>query len=906
MLQPISSELGSVNRPSEGHTVVRLPKTLFVLAAIHEVATMLIVSVMFMTRYLFALSGRRRSGLSVRQIQGRCLFDFLAALGPVYVKVGQILATRTDLVPPEWVAELRRLQDAAPRMSRRQTVQALRALDHTASPKVTSVDEIPIACASIAQVHRGRLSSGETVAIKIIKTGVRRRLFAATTILGIFAKILHLFIPAMRRLEVSKRFAEVSRLLRTQTDLTLEAHQQQRIRSNFKGHAFVRVPRLYSHLCTADRLVMEFVEAIPGTRLERISFPKDRLARRFQDVIYTMLYLHGVGHGDPHPGNIMFTQDGEVILLDFGITVELTEDEKWGLSSFYYAAIRKEWRIAATRFIHHFVQSSHSLTADEEPLFFAQLQSVLIFHFQTSTNRWSTIEYFRSIEAVLHRHGLRYTTAFTKVELVFLSCEGFATQIDPRIDIWANARAFSDRYSPYMSPQVQAHFDEYFGRSIPTSISMRERAQTCLVAPTHMDRYFFPSAYPLFVREAHGGHIIDVDGNSYIDLSGGYGPHYLGYRHPDISAAIEAGVARGFVNALGNEPELELSRMIVAAFCPQGRAILCNSGTEAVLLAIRLCRAFRKRPLIAKFEGHYHGFSDQGMVSSWFRFRGDRSRPLPIAGSQGVDPNVVNNTLVLQYGEAVSIELLAERANEIACVICEPMPSSTARSNVEFVRALRAACTDNNLPLIFDEVVTGFRVTYGGAQTLLGVLPDLTCLGKVIGGGLPCGCVVGRPEFIELAKSSDDPFYDYENRVFAGGTMSGNSLTCSAGLAALEHLKNHPHIYDDVERKTQWLAERLASCAAAANVACNISASHSIFSINFSHRETSVFRDKLSGSNFKATIALAYYMRKHGVYLPELHSFLLSAAHTYGDLEHVGYSFCSSLSEMTRDGLFVL
>jgi glutamate-1-semialdehyde 2,1-aminomutase len=159
---------------------------------------------------------------------------------------------------------------------------------------------------------------------------------------------------------------------------------------------------------------------------------------------------------------------------------------------------------------------------------------------------------------------------------------------------------------------------------------------------------------------------------------------------------------------------------------------------------------------------------------------------------------------------------------------------------------------------------------------------------------------------IDLARSSEDPFFDYENKVFVGGTMSGNSLSCSAGVAALNHLRRHPEIYVELDRKTNWLAGELREIASRRGICCRINARHSIFSLNFTHRTARFYRDKLAGSNFKATIALAYYMRKHGVYMPELHSFLLSAAHTQEDLETTAAAFDQSLEEMLADELFVV
>ncbi|MET0133319.1 MAG: aminotransferase class III-fold pyridoxal phosphate-dependent enzyme, partial [Kibdelosporangium sp.] len=478
-------------------------------------------------------------------------------------------------------------------------------------------------------------------------------------------------------------------------------------------------------------------------------------------------------------------------------------------------------------------------------------------------------------------------------------------QLDPDIDIWDNARKFTDRYSPYMSKAVRERFDIQFRGQIPGSLAMRDRADQTLVAPTHIHRYFFPSTYPLFVKAALGGRVTDMDGNDYVDLSGGYGPHILGYAHPVVTEAITSGAAAGLVNGIGHEPEVQLAEMLVDAFPAAEKAILCNSGTESVLLATRLCRAYRRRGKVAKFEGHYHGFSDQGMVSSWFRFTGDKHQPDPIAGTLGSDAGVVRNTLVFQYGDIAGLERLRRHADELACIILEPMPTSTTTLDRDFLVALRAVATELGIPLIFDEVVTGFRVAYGGAQTVAGIEPDLTCLGKIIGGGLACGAVVGRRELVDMARSSEDPFYDYENKAFAGGTLSGNSLTCQAGAAVLTHLRDNPVLYEELAAKTERLRLELEDSTRKRGISCRINARASIFSLNFSHRHASVYRERMAGSNFKATIALAYYMRQHGVYMPELHSFLLSAAHTDDDLATTSKAFELSLAEMVNDGLFV-
>lgn len=865
---------------------------------------LLVISFAYAVAYVTDALGSK--GTARDRIQAKWLRRYLLTLGPIYIKIGQIIATRSDLIPQAWVLTLRTLQDDAPYMNEKQTRKLVESALCGPMNKVFEEFNLrPIASASIAQVHAAILLDGRKVAVKLVKKNVPQQIRSNLRIIESLVRLTDLLLPSTRTLDLPKRFTELQALLVGQADMSQEARRQDLIYANFKGHPYVRVPAVFPEVSCARMLVMEFMDGISGKDAHRISFPRQRLAQRLQDTIYTMLYMHGLCHGDTHPGNVFFSDNGDLILLDFGITVELSEDEKWGLSSFYYACTRKEWDIAVERFTRHFVTHTTELKTRWND-YTADIKTALQWHFDAHSTRWSTIAYFRDINQVLKKYGAMYTTNFTKVELVFLSCEGFASQIDPEIDIWKNARMFTDRYSPYISPNVKRTFDAHFERAIPSSLRMRQAANDCLVAPTHMHRYFFPSAYPLFVKSACCGRITDLDGNCYVDLSSGYGPHILGYAHPVITSALARRIKCGWVNALGNDAEVELARLIVEALAPGGKTILCNSGTEAALVAVRLCRAYRRRSRIAKLEGHFHGFSDMGMVSSWFRFSGTRHTPQPIAGTEGCDKNAVENTMVLQYGYCDGLRRLREEADSLACVICEPMPSSLASCDVEYLRQLKLLCTELDIPLIFDEVVTGFRVAYGGAQTMIGISPDLTCVGKIIGGGLPCGGVVGSRKLIDLARSSEDPFFDYENRVFVGGTMSGNTLSCTAGVAALSYLKAHPDLYNELDTKTEWLAEQFRDIAQRHGIACRVNARHSIFSLNFTHRTAKFYRDKLAGSNFKATIALAYYMRKYGVYMPELHSFLISAAHTQQDLDTIAFAFDRSLKEMAADELFVV
>jgi glutamate-1-semialdehyde 2,1-aminomutase len=868
--------------------VVRLPRLLF-------------ISGSYLLRYKAA--SYRLAPAEQVQLGGKLLTEGLIKLGPLYIKLGQVLATRSDLFPEGIIIHLRKLHDDCPPTS---PGYIRRSLEQTYGKPVEEVfaafDPQPLASGSIAQVHRAELQSGLPVAIKIVKQGVRDELVNDLKLVEFVLRVLRRFPGVVRDQNLAEHFAAIHRLLISQADMAREAADQLQMYTRLAEHPFIIIPKPYPELSNQDVLVMELVGGIRGHEASRVALAPSKLAQRLQHAVYTMLYTSSIFHADPHPGNMFFTDDGKIILVDFGVVGSITEDEKWGLSSFFFACVRKEWELAVERFIHHFTENIEGILKQREQ-FTQEFSQLLRDHFENRTERWSTVSFMYQGRETLRKYGARYTAKFTQVAFMFLTGEGVINQVDPEIDIWVNARTFTDRLSPYLSEDLKERFDREITAQNVHSSELRARAATCLIAPTHLDRYFVPSRYPLFIRNATGSKLEDADGNVYVDLSCGYGPHILGYAHPVITDAIKRAAESGIVNALGQEAEVALAEQLVGAFPAAERAIFANSGTEAVLQAIRLCRAARRRNWVAKFEGNYHGFSDQGLVSSWFRFSGPSSSPSPIA-PHGVSDTVTRDTLVLQYGTPESLKLIDEYADKLACVILEPMPTLLADYNQEFLQQLRDKCDETGIPLVFDEVVSGFRVAFGGVQTRTGVSPDLTVLGKIIGGGLPCGAVVGRQPLMDLAKSSGDPFIDYEHKTFVGGTMSGNSLSCAAGYAMISYLKDHKEIYDELERKTEWLLTELRGVARKHAIQFFIKGKASIFSMSFAHSAARTVREQ-GGSHYKANLALAYSMRTRGVYMPELHTMLLSAAHSEADLETVVNAFDASLEEMIEDGFFV-
>jgi glutamate-1-semialdehyde 2,1-aminomutase len=373
---------------------------------------------------------------------------------------------------------------------------------------------------------------------------------------------------------------------------------------------------------------------------------------------------------------------------------------------------------------------------------------------------------------------------------------------------------------------------------------------------------------PVFLARGEGSHVIDVDGNRYIDYVGSWGPLLLGHRHPEILEAIDCALAIGTSFGAPTEAEVELAKAICDAVPSIEMVRLVNSGTEATMSAIRLARGFTGRDLTVKFEGCYHGHVDSLLVKA-----GSGVATLGLPDSVGVPKSFSDTTIALPYNSVGAVEEAFHLHGErIAAVIVEPVVGNMGcvPPAPGYLEALRELTSRHGALLIFDEVMTGFRVAFGGAQQRYGIRPDLTTLGKVIGGGLPVGAYGGRRDIMSHVAPAGP--------VYQAGTLSGNPLAVAAGLAMLRHLKRHPDIYDRLEA-------RGAELCAAAPPGITVNRVGSMFTFFFTSGPVTDYESaKRSdtarfGRFFRA-------MLERGVYLApsQFEAAFISAAHTEEDI----------------------
>ena len=393
---------------------------------------------------------------------------------------------------------------------------------------------------------------------------------------------------------------------------------------------------------------------------------------------------------------------------------------------------------------------------------------------------------------------------------------------------------------------------------------------------------------PIFIKYAQGCMIFDEDGNGFIDYIGSWGPMILGHRHPAVNEAVSSVLKRGTSFGAPTDLEIKLAEMVIDAVPSVEMVRMVNSGTEATMSAIRLARGFTGRDTIIKFDGCYHGHADSLLVEA-----GSGVATLSIPGSPGVPKSFVSHTLSLPYNDIESVtKVMEEQGEKIACIIVEPVAGNMGLvAPVDgFLETLRQLTEKKGSILIFDEVMTGFRVAHGGAQSLYGISPDVTCLGKIMGGGLPVGAYGGRREIMEHIAP--------QGPVYQAGTLSGNPLAMAAGIATLTQLKE-PGFYDNLDEKAGRLAAGLEKAGKKAGINVMVDRVGSMLGLFFTDRSVMNFDDAKTSD---LEMFSAYYngMLQKGIYLApsQFEVLFVSAAH---DIEHIDATI--KAAEEVMDGL---
>jgi len=381
---------------------------------------------------------------------------------------------------------------------------------------------------------------------------------------------------------------------------------------------------------------------------------------------------------------------------------------------------------------------------------------------------------------------------------------------------------------------------------------------------------------PIFIERGIGSKFYDVDGNEYIDCIGSWGPHLFGHNPLFIKDALMNAIINGTSFGAPTEIEVQMAKLITELVPSIEMVRMVNSGTEATMSAVRAARGYTGKEKFIKFEGCYHGHGDFFLIKA-----GSGALTFGVPTSPGVTKGNAADTLIADFNNIESVKkLIQANKNEIACVIIEPVVGNmgTVRADNSFIKELREVCSNENIVLIFDEVMTGFRLAKGGAQEILGITPDLSTFGKIIGGGLPVGAYGGRKEIMEMVSPSGP--------VYQAGTLSGNPLAMSAGLAALNHIKNNPNIYSLLEGKGKYLEDGIKTGIKSVNKNYQLNRVGSMMTLFFTEEPVIDYNTAVK-SDTKLFAKYFHEMLNRVIYFPpaQFEAMFISTAHSKEDLD---------------------
>ncbi|MFB3056817.1 MAG: glutamate-1-semialdehyde 2,1-aminomutase [Ignavibacteriaceae bacterium] len=396
---------------------------------------------------------------------------------------------------------------------------------------------------------------------------------------------------------------------------------------------------------------------------------------------------------------------------------------------------------------------------------------------------------------------------------------------------------------------------------------------------------------PLFITNGKGSKFYDVDGNEFIDYIGSWGPHLFGHNPPFIKNALLTALENGTSFGTPTELEIKMAELIIELVPSVEMVRMVNSGTEATMSAIRAARGYTGKEKFIKFEGCYHGHADCFLIKA-----GSGALTLGVPTSPGVTTGNAADTLVADYNNIESVKnLLETNKSEIAAVIIEPIAGNmgVVSSNKNFLIELRSLCNEENIVLIFDEVMTGFRVAAGGAQDVLGVTPDLSTLGKIIGGGLPVGAFGGKEDIMNMIAPVGP--------VYQAGTLSGNPLAMAAGIAALSHIKEHPELYNELENKSSYLENGFKENLNSIGKNYVMNRVGSMMCMFFTEEYVTDFNSAVK-SDTELYGKYYHQMLQRGIYLApaQFEALFVSTAHTIDDLDKTIKAHKESLETVLR------
>lgn len=412
--------------------------------------------------------------------------------------------------------------------------------------------------------------------------------------------------------------------------------------------------------------------------------------------------------------------------------------------------------------------------------------------------------------------------------------------------------------------------------------------------------------HQFYVASAKGSRLTDLDGNSYIDLTMGMGPHLLGHAPDLVVEAVQDAVPRGLqygVHHAGQEP---LARMIVEAAPGLDQVMFGNSGTEATMYAVRAARALTGKDKVGIFDGSYHGVHDYVLAVP--HHNSTREEPVAFPRSAGIPEATQSQVLMLPYRERAAFDQIRKNADELALVLIEPVQSSNPqRETKEWLQELREVCRESGVLFVMDEVITGFRLAYGGGQEVFEIEPDFATYGKIIGGGTPIGALAGSAEkmraFTTSRAAQQEAGFEPMRPVFAGTTFGGNPISMAAGVAQVAYLREHKgEVYPYLEAQSNRLSAEVNEFCESEGIPARLLNAWSMFHLHWGTDEIKSSRD-VTAEFRKAEEEFYLHLLYHGVVIPGLHLFFLSYAHTPEDVDRVVSAFKQSFRDVREKGL---